>query len=179
LSRPRSPNGLRRLVIFLGGTIGNFTPEKRREFLGRLRSGLEEGDHLLVGIDLVKDARVLEAAYEDTAGVTARFNKNLLSVLNRKLAGEFDPELFDHRATYNSEESRIEMWLDSRVEQRVPVAALGLEVPFEEGEGVRTEISTKFTPESVAEAFEEAGLRLLDLYTDEEDLFGLALGEPV
>ena len=179
LSRPRSPNGLRRLVIFLGGTIGNFTPEKRREFLGRLRSGLEEGDHLLVGIDLVKDARVLRAAYEDTAGVTARFNKNLLSVLNRKLAGEFDPELFDHRATYNSEESRIEMWLDSKVEQRVPVAALGLEVPFEEGEGVRTEISTKFTPESVAEAFEEAGLRLLDLYTDEEDLFGLALGEPV
>jgi L-histidine N-alpha-methyltransferase len=179
LSRPRSPNGRRRLVIFLGGTIGNFTPEKRREFLGRLRSGLEEGDHLLVGIDLVKDARVLEAAYEDTAGVTARFNKNLLSVLNRKLAGEFDAELFDHRATYNSEESRIEMWLDSKVEQRVPVAALGLEVPFKEGEGVRTEISTKFTPESVAEAFEEAGLRLLDLYTDEEDLFGLALGEPV
>jgi L-histidine N-alpha-methyltransferase len=111
--------------------------------------------------------------------VTARFNKNLLSVLNRKLGGKFDPDLFNHRATYNSEESRIEMWLDSKVAQRVPVAALGLEVPFEAGEGVRTEISTKFSRESVAEAFSEAGVRLLGLYTDEENLFGLALGEPV
>jgi L-histidine Nalpha-methyltransferase len=178
LARPRSVNGLGRLVVFLGGTIGNFTPEKRRGFLGRLRSGLEEGDHLLVGVDLVKDTRVLEAAYDDAAGVTARFNKNLLSVLNRKLGGEFDPDLFDHRATYNPEESRVEMWLDSKVAQRVPVAALDLEVPFEAGEGMKTEISTKFTHESVAEAFDEAGLRLLGLYTDEEDLFGLALGEP-
>jgi len=179
LSRPRSANERGRLVAFLGGTIGNFAPEKRREFLSRIRSGLEEGDHLLIGIDLVKDARVLEAAYDDTSGVTARFNKNLLSVLNRKLGGEFDPDLFNHRATYNSEESRIEMWLDSKVAQRVPVAALGLEVPFEAGEGVRTEISTKFSRESVAEAFSEAGLRLLGLYTDEENLFGLALSEPV
>jgi L-histidine N-alpha-methyltransferase len=179
LARPRPANGLGRLVVFLGGTIGNFTPEKRREFLSRIRSGLEEGDYLLIGVDLVKDARVLEAAYDDAASVTARFNKNLLSVLNRKLGGEFDPDLFDHRATYNPEESRVEMWLDSKVAQRVPVAALGLEVPFEAGEGVRTEISTKFTRESVAGAFDEAGLRLLDLYTDEEDLFGLALGEPV
>jgi L-histidine Nalpha-methyltransferase len=178
LARPQPANGLGRLVVFLGGTIGNFTPEKRREFLGRLRSGLEEGDYLLIGVDLVKDTRVLEAAYDDAAGVTARFNKNLLNVLNCKLGGEFDPDLFDHRATYNPEESRVEMWLDSKVAQSVPVAALGLKVPFEAGEGVRTEISTKFTRESVAEAFDEAGLRLLDLYTDEEDLFGLALGEP-
>ncbi|MDQ4042779.1 MAG: L-histidine N(alpha)-methyltransferase [Actinomycetota bacterium] len=182
LAHPRAADERRangRLVVFLGGTIGNFTPEKRREFLGRLRSGLEEGDYLLIGVDLVKDTRVLEAAYDDAAGVTARFNKNLLSVLNRKLGGEFDTNLFDHRATYNLKESRVEMWLDSKVAQRVPVAVLGLEVPFEAGEGVRTEISTKFTRESVAEAFDEAGLRLLDLYTDEEDLFGLALGEPV
>jgi len=178
LARPRSVNGLGRLVVFLGGTIGNFTPEKRRGFLGRLRSGLEEGDHLLVGVDLVKDPRVLEAAYDDAAGVTARFNKNLLSVLNRKLGGEFEPDLFDHRATYNPEESRVEMWLDSKVAQRVPVVALDLEVPFEPGEGMKTEISTKFTHESVAEAFDEAGLQLLGLYTDEENLFGLALGEP-
>lgn len=178
LAHPRPANGLGRLVVFLGGTIGNFTPEKRREFLGRLRSGREEGDYLLIGVDLVKDTRVLEAAYDDAAGVTARFNKNLLNVLNRKLGGEFDPDLFDHRATYNSEESRVEMWLDSKVAQRVPVAVLGLEVLFKAGEGVRTEISTKFTRESVAEAFDEADLRLLDLYTDDEDLFGLALGEP-
>ena len=167
-----------RLVIFLGGTIGNFTPERRREFLERLRSSLGKGDYLLVGIDLVKDARVLEAAYDDAAGVTARFNKNLLNVLNRKLGGEFDPDLFVHRATYNPKESRVEMWLDSAVAQQVLVEALGLEVPFEAGEGMRTEISTKFTRESIAGAFDEAGLRMLDLYTDEADLFGLALSEP-
>ncbi len=177
LARPRS-GAFGRLVIFLGGTIGNFAPERRRGFLERLRTGLEEGDYLLVGVDLVKDTRVLEAAYDDAAGVTARFNKNLLSVLNRKLGGEFDPELFVHRATFNREESRVEMWLDSTVEQEVPVASLGLEIPFEAGEGMRTEISTKFTRESIASTFVEAGLRLLDLYTDDEDLFGLALGEP-
>ncbi|MDX6381408.1 MAG: L-histidine Nalpha-methyltransferase [Rubrobacteraceae bacterium] len=171
-------NGSGRLVIFLGGTIGNFMPEQRRSFLGRLRAGLETGDYLLVGMDLVKDAHVLEAAYDDAAGITARFNKNLLNVLNRKLGGEFDPELFAHRATYNSEESRIEMWLDSKVEQKVPVAALDLEVPFEEGEGMRTEISTKFTRESMETSFREAGLHMLGLYTDDEGLFGLALGEP-
>src|SRR5918997_715934 len=115
-----------RLVIFLGGTIGNFTLERRQSFLERLRAGLGKGDYLLVGVDLVKDVRVLEAAYDDAAGVTARFNKNLLNVLNRKLGGEFDPDLFDHRATYNSEESRVEMWLDSKGGQRGPGAGLGL-----------------------------------------------------
>jgi L-histidine N-alpha-methyltransferase len=166
----------RRLVIFLGGTIGNFAPERRRRFLERLRAGLKEGDHLLIGVDLVKDKHVLEAAYDDSAGVTARFNKNLLGVLNRKLGGKFDTELFAHRAFYDPRAARIEMWLDSKVEQKVAVTALGLEVSFEAGEGVRTEISHKFAPESVADAFNEAGLRLLGLYTDDDDLFGLALG---
>jgi L-histidine Nalpha-methyltransferase len=177
LARPRT-EGSGRLVIFLGGTIGNFAPERRRSFLERLRVGLQEGDYLLLGVDLIKDARVLEAAYDDAAGVTASFNKNLLNVLNRKLGGEFDPGLFVHRATYNPEESRVEMWLDSTVAQEVPVAALNLAIPFGAREGMRTEISTKFTRESIAGAFDEAGLRLLDLYTDDEDLFGLALGEP-
>jgi L-histidine N-alpha-methyltransferase len=176
LARSREAEKPARLVIFLGGTIGNFVPERRREFLRRLRGGLGEGDHLLVGVDLVKDARILEAAYDDKAGITTRFNKNLLNVLNRELGGEFDSELFTHRAHYDAGAARIEMWLDSKVEQKVPVAALGLEVPFEAGEGMRTEISHKFTLGSVADAFEEAGIRLLDLYTDEENLFGLALG---
>ncbi len=177
LDRPRN-DGSGRLVIFLGGTVGNFTPERRREFLGRLQGGFESGDYLLVGLDLVKDARVLEAAYDDAAGVTARFNKNLLNVLNRKLGGEFDPDLFAHRATFNPEESRVEMWLDSEVAQRVPVKSLDLEVSFDKGEGMRTEISTKFTRESIASTFDEAGLLMLDLYTDDKDLFGLALGGP-
>jgi L-histidine Nalpha-methyltransferase len=177
LAHPRV-DALGRLVIFLGGTIGNFTPKHRQAFLGRLRAGLERGDYLLVGVDLIKDTYVLEAAYDDAAGVTARFNKNLLNVLNRKLGGEFDPELFVHRATFDREESRVEMWLNSTVEQQVTVAALDLEVPFEVGEGIRTEISTKFTRESIAGAFDEASLRLLDLYSDDDGLFGLALGEP-
>ena len=176
LARSRGAEEAGRLVIFLGGTIGNFMPEQRREFLRRLRGGLGEGDHLLIGVDLVKDARVLEAAYDDKADVTARFNKNLLNVLNRELGAEFDPKLFAHRAHYDAGAAGIEMWLDSKVEQKVPVAALGLEVPFEAGEGMRTEISHKFTLGSVAHAFDEASLRLLEFYTDEEDLFGLALG---
>ncbi|CAA9450728.1 MAG: L-histidine N(alpha)-methyltransferase [uncultured Rubrobacteraceae bacterium] len=177
LERP-DPDGPGRLVIFLGGTLGNFTPERRREFLGRLKNGLGERDHLLIGVDLVKDPSVIEAAYDDSAGVTAAFNKNLLEVLNRKLGGEFDPDLFAHRATYNHEDSRLEMWLDSEITQNVPVAALDIEVSFEYGEGMRTEISTKFTCESVTGAFGESGLRMLDLYIDDQDLFGLALGTP-
>ena len=176
LTYPRQADEFGRLVVLLGGTIGNFDPDRRRSFLERLRDALNEGDHLLIGVDLVKDARVLEAAYDDAAGVTARFNKNLLNVLNRKLGGEFDPGLFAHRALFDIKEARIEMWLDSKVAQKIPIAALGIKVPFEEGEGMRTEISTKFTPESITGAFDEAGLRLLDLYTDDEDLFGLALG---
>ena len=165
-----------RLVLFLGGTIGNFTPERRRAFLAELRSGLRPGDHVLIGVDLVKDPRILEAAYDDAAGVTARFNKNLLNVFNARLGADFDPNLFSHRAVYDAHERRIEMWLDSKAAQGVHVRGIDLVVHFDEGEGMRTEISAKFTPESAAQAFEEAGLRLLDLYTDEGNLFGLALG---
>jgi L-histidine N-alpha-methyltransferase len=168
--------GPEKLVAFLGGTIGNLAPEQRQTFLRRLSALLKEGDHLLVGVDLVKEARVLEAAYDDAAGVTARFNKNLLNVLNRKLGGGFDPTLFTHRAVYNVEDARIEMWLDSQIAQKVPLAALGLEAPFEAGEGIRTEISAKFTRSTVEHMLEEAGFILAGWYTDEGQLFGLALG---
>ena len=167
-----------RLVAFLGGTIGNFSPGKRREFLQTLGKGLGSGDYLLIGMDLVKDRTILEAAYDDAAGVTARFNKNLLNVLNHRLKANFDPELFVHRATYNDTHQRIEMWLDSTDEQEINVPALGLNVSFVGGEGIRTEISTKFTPESAARAFEEANMELCDLYTDGRDLFSLALATP-
>lgn len=167
-----------RLVIFLGGTLGNFTSEKRSSFLRKISAGLESGEHVLIGLDLVKDRKTLEAAYNDASGITARFNKNMLNVLNEKLEANFDPDLFAHRAVFDEEDQRIEMWLDSRVEQTVSLAALDpdLEVRFEEGEGMRTEISTKFTPDSAAGMFDEANLDLLDLYTDERNFFGLALG---
>jgi L-histidine N-alpha-methyltransferase len=177
LSRPgASDHG--RLVIFLGGTIGNFVPAKRRSFLKEVRAGLREGDHLLIGVDLVKDAKTLEAAYDDAAGVTARFNKNLLRVLNERLGGDFDPGLFRHRAIYDAGERRVEMWLFSEVEQRATLADLGLEVPLRAGEGMRTEISTKFTREDAYRVFDEAGLALLDWRVDDRGLFGLALGGP-
>ncbi len=167
-----------RLVLFLGGTVGNFTPEKRRDFLRKLRSGLGDGDHLMIGVDLVKDRRTLEAAYDDAAGVTARFNKNLLNVFNYRLEADFDPNLFEHRATYDEDHQRIEMWLDSLETQEVNIPALELAVHFGRGEGMRTEISAKFTPESAARMFEAADMELLDLYTDDRNLFGLALAAP-
>ena len=170
------PTDRGRLVAFLGGTIGNFTPEKRRGFLETLRAGLREGDHALIGLDLVKDAQTLEAAYNDAAGVTARFNRNMIRVINRRLGAGLDPALFSHRAVYDAERERIEMWLHS--EEPQSVSTTSLEARFGRGEGVRTEISTKFTPDSAARTFEEAGLELLDLYTDPQNLFALALGRP-
>ena len=166
-----------RLVILLGGTIGNFPPERRCSFLSELRAGLDPGDHLLIGADLVKDLRILKAAYNDGAGVTARFNKNLLKVINERLGGEFDPNLFVHRASYDATEDRVEMWLCSTVDQEVRIPDLDLEARFEAGEGMRTEISTKFTPESVRRMFDEVGIALLNIHRDDENLFGLALGK--
>ena len=174
LGRPSDHN---RLVAFLGGTIGNFTPGKRREFLDVLRAGLRAGDRVLIGLDLVKDKQVLEAAYNDAAGVTARFNKNMIRVINDRLDTDLDPDLFSHRAIYNAERERVEMWLDSEAWQKIQTP--GLQASFAEGEGIRTEISAKFTPESAAHTFEEAGLKLQDLYTDGQDLFALALGSPM
>lgn len=164
-----------RLIIFLGGTIGNFSPEGREEFLRTLGESMESGDHLLIGVDLVKDRKTLEAAYDDAAGATARFNKNLLNVLNHRLGANFDPDLFAHRATYDESHQRVEMWLDSLDIQEISLPALDLDVRFEKGEGMRTEISNKFTLQSANRMFDEASLQLLDLYTDENNLFGLAL----
>ncbi|TCJ20037.1 L-histidine N(alpha)-methyltransferase [Rubrobacter taiwanensis] len=165
----------RRLVVFLGGTVGNFTPAARREFLEKVRRGLGPGDRFLVGLDLVKDRATLEAAYNDSAGVTAEFNRNMLRNINRELGGDFDPEAFEHRAFYNERDSRIEMWLQATGEQEVRVRELDLTVRFAAGEGVRTEISAKFTRRTAGEVFAEAGFRLENWYTDREGLFGLAL----
>lgn len=167
-----------RLVIFLGGTMGNFSSEKRMDFLEGIRRGMSSEDRLLLGLDLVKDHSILEAAYDDAAGVTAAFNKNVLNVLNRELLADFDPDLFSHRAVFNEDENRIEMWLDSVKDQRISVAGMGEDIEFSSGEGMRTEVSHKFTRDSAREMFKGSGLCLIDLYTDEEELFGLALAKP-
>jgi len=117
----------------------------------------------------------LEAAYNDDAGVTARFNRNMIRVINHRLGTDLDPDLFSHRAIYDADRQRIEMWLHSEAEQTTHTP--DLEAHFERGEGIRTEISTKFTPDSAARTFEEASLQLLDLYTEDRNLFALALGK--
>ncbi|MDQ4106130.1 MAG: L-histidine N(alpha)-methyltransferase [Actinomycetota bacterium] len=165
-----------RLVAFLGGTVGNFTPARRRTFLAAVCAGLRPGDHLLIGVDLVKDAETLEAAYNDATGVTARFNKNLLNVLNEQLEAQFNPDLFVHRAFYDARKSRIEMWLYSSVEQTVTLAGPGLDAHFGAGEGMRTEISAKFTRPAAESMLEDAGFIPVGWYMDEEELFGLILG---
>jgi L-histidine Nalpha-methyltransferase len=168
-------DGSPRLIAFLGGTIGNLYPGERREFLTRIAALFGPGDHLLLGTDLVKDTTRLEAAYDDAAGVTAEFNKNVLQVLNRELGADFDDARFEHVARYDPENEWIEMRLRSTEAQVVTVPALDLLVPFGEGEEMRTEVSSKFRRERVASELAAAGLRMVEWWTDPAGDFALSL----
>jgi L-histidine N-alpha-methyltransferase len=174
LDRLPPPSGPR-LLAFLGGTIGNFAPANRRRFLRTVCGLLGADDHLLLGTDLVKDRSILEAAYDDSAGVTAEFNRNILYVLNRELGANFDPAGFQHVARFDAENEWIEMRLRAREAQQVELTALGLTVNFEAGEDIRTEISAKFTRERVAAELAAAGLALAAWHTDPDDWFALSL----
>ncbi|MDQ1414912.1 MAG: L-histidine Nalpha-methyltransferase [Acidimicrobiaceae bacterium] len=164
-----------RLVAFLGGTIGNFDPSGRASFLSQLAAALAPGDRLLLGTDLVKDPARLVLAYDDPAGVTAAFNRNVLSVINRQLGADFDPDSFDHLAVWSDAEEWIEMRLRSRREQTVTVSDLALEVRFDAGEEMRTEISAKFRPARVCDELAAAGFDLAQWWTDPDGDFGLSL----
>ncbi|MBK3640292.1 L-histidine N(alpha)-methyltransferase [Streptomyces sp. MBT33] len=164
-----------RLVAFLGGTIGNLLPAERAVFLTSIRSLLSPGDALLLGTDLVKDERVLVEAYDDAAGVTAAFNKNVLSVVNRELHADFDPDAYDHVALWDPENEWIEMRLRSRAEQTVKIPALDLAVDFAEGEELRTEVSAKFRKDGVRAELDAVGLELARWWTDEAGRFALSL----
>ncbi len=164
-----------RIVAFLGGTIGNFPPGSRRRFLRTIARMMGEDDHLLMGTDLVKDPKVLEAAYDDSQGVTAAFNLNLLRVLNRELAADFDPDNFEHVAMFDPEHEWIEMRLRARHAHTTYVRALDLPVRFRAGEELRTEISAKFTPERLSGDLSAAGLELVSWFTDPDELFALTL----
>lgn len=153
----RIPTGGRRLVAFLGSTIGNLEPHERRKFLFDLDCSMSYGDSLLLGTDLVKDEKTLLAAYDDTSGVTAAFNRNVLHVLNRELHAGFDPERFAHVAVWNDAASWIEMRLRSLDDQIVPIADLGIEVAFAAGEDLLTEVSAKFTRQGVEAELVAAG----------------------
>jgi L-histidine Nalpha-methyltransferase len=162
-------------VLFIGSTIGNFEPQEAREFLQHVRDSLRRGDVLLLGFDLVKDAQVLHEAYNDRAGVTAGFNKNMLARINRELGGDFHLEAFEHVAFWNPEMSRIEMHLESRCDQVVYVRDLDENFHFRRGERIHTENSYKFCDESICALLRESGLRLETSWTDPKNWFRAVL----
>jgi len=172
------PRGGRRLVAFLGGTIGNLLPEARKDFLANVAAMLGPDDHFLLGTDLVKDTTRLVAAYDDARGVTAEFNKNVLHVMNRELDASFDLDTFDHVAVWNAQDEWIEMRLRSTCSQTVPVRALDLEVSFAEGEEMRTEVSAKFRREGITAELAAAGLEVAGWWTDARGDFALSLSRP-
>ena len=173
LALQESPGPL--LVVFLGGTLGNLLPDERARFLRSVRSLLSPGDGLLLGTDLVKDERTLVAAYDDAAGVTAAFNKNVLTVMNRELGADFQLGDFDHVALWDDVRERIEMRLRARRALTVKIPEVDLVVPFEAGEELRTEVSAKFREEGVRGELAAAGLRLDQWWTDAEGRFALSL----
>lgn len=175
----RIPRDGTRLVAFLGGTIGNLAPAARTRFLAAVRAGLGPDDTFLLGTDLVKDEARLVAAYDDAAGVTAEFNRNVLHVLDRELGADFDPEAFTHRARWDRDAEWIEMLLVARSEQVVKIPALDLVVEVAAGEAIRTEISAKFRAGGVAAELAAAGLGVAGRWTDDDGDFALTLARPV
>jgi L-histidine N-alpha-methyltransferase len=172
------PSEGRRLVAFLGSTIGNLTPDQRRRFLFDLDCMMAHGDRLLLGTDLVKDRARLLAAYDDAQGVTAAFNRNVLHVLNRELHASFDPERFEHVALWNEGDQRIEMRLRSMSDQVVSIDDLSIEVKFAAGEELLTEISSKFTRQGVEEELYEAGFLVDAMWEAPGGDFLLTLARP-
>jgi len=166
------------LIAFLGGTIGNFRPGPRRSFLARIATLMYPGDRFLLGTDLVKDTAVLEAAYNDSAGITAEFNKNVLHVLNRELDANFDPDQFEHVAFFDADNEWIDIRLRSLTEQFIDLKALDMRSHFARNEEMRTEISTKFTRERLEASYADAGLELVEWWTDPDDLYALSLAQP-
>jgi len=167
--------GRRQMVLYIGSSIGNFEPPDGVRVLREVRKRLVPGDLLLLGVDHVKDVPTLLRAYDDAAGVTAEFNKNMLVRINRELGANFNPRLFQHRAKWNAEQSRIEIYLDSVIAQEVSIPALDLEVKFARGEAIHTENSYKFTPKSIGTIIERAGFAVTQRWTDERGWFGVYL----
>jgi L-histidine N-alpha-methyltransferase len=175
LPRVPDPDGVPRIVALLGGTVGNFPPGTRRALLRDIASVLGPDDRLLLGTDLVKDPAVIEAAYDDSAGVTAEFNRNVLHVINRELGADFTPDAFDHVAFFDRRHEWVEMRLRARRPCSVLIAGLGLRVEFAAGEELRTEISAKFTRGRLEADYRAAGLALEHWFSDPDELFALSL----
>lgn len=174
---PHLPSGDTRLVAFLGGTIGNFYVEERRAFLGALADVLQDSEWLLLGFDPIKDVGKTVLAYNDDQGVTARFVRNVLSVINAKLGADFDLSEFEYVPLWDGRERRVDMRLRSSVPQAVRIDSLDLEVDLGEGEEIRVEISTKFTPAHISEEVTQAGFAVRSVFLAEDDEFGLLLAQ--
>jgi L-histidine Nalpha-methyltransferase len=170
-------DGEQRLVLFIGSSIGNFEPHQASRLLHRVRAGLKAGDSFLLGVDLAKDEATLVAAYDDAAGVTAAFNRNILVRLNRELDGNFDPDAFAHRAVWNRAKSRIEMHLVSRARQCVRFDALDFAVPFAAGESIHTENSYKYRAGEAEALLADAGFAATVTWTDPCSWFAVCLGQ--
>lgn len=172
---PRGIGGGSRMVAFLGSTIGNLDPRQRADLFARLAEALEPGDHFLLGVDLVKDIALIEAAYNDSAGVSAKFNLNILSVLNHQLEADFVLDKFHHVAFFNRAQEWMEMWVESKQSQVVTIAALDEEIKFGETERVHTEISAKLRREGIEGELERAGFRPVRWFTDDRGYFAISL----
>jgi dimethylhistidine N-methyltransferase len=168
--------GERRLVLYIGSSIGNFEPAESARLLRRVRSALNSGDSMLLGVDLVKDEATLLAAYDDPAGVTAAFNRNMLARLNRELAANFDPMAFAHRAEWNPAEARIEIYLESTRAQKVRLAAFNMQIKFEAGERIHTENSYKYRLGQIETMLTNAGFQPSARWTDRRGWFAVCLG---
>ena len=177
LERIPRPEGA--LIAFLGGTIGNFRPGPRRSFLARIATLMYPEDRFLLGVDLVKEQARLEAAYNDAAGVTSEFNKNVLNVLNRELDADFDPDAFEHVAFWDPDNEWIDIRLRALTEQFVDLRSLDMRTHFSRNEEMRTEISTKFTRDRIEASYADAGLELIEWWTDREGLYALGLARPL
>lgn len=167
------PRGGTRMFCFFGSTIGNLDPGEINGFMTSLGREMVKGDHLLMGLDMIKDISVLENAYNDNRGVTAMFNKNILSVANELLESDFDPGMFDHKAFYNQEKQRIEMHLQARRNMSVSCNSNGSRIKLKEGETIHTENSHKFSPEQIEQLGEAGGLGVKAIYPDSKAWFGV------
>lgn len=173
------PDGDPRLVILLGSTIGNFSPKQAIGLLRRLAEQMASGDFFLLGADLIKDIDVIELAYNDPIGITAEFNRNILSVINKITGSDFEPNAYEHSARYSPVLDRIEMYLIASTPQRVRIPALDLELDIEQGESLRTEISCKYDRGKIETMLEASGFRMTRWFTDPDELFSLTLARRI
>ncbi len=173
------PDGGCRLLMLLGGTIGNFPSAPRKDFLASVADTMAPGDTFLLGFDLVKDRDRLIAAYDDPEGVTAAFNRNVLSVINHRLDADFALDQFEHEARFDPDEEWIEMWLRSRRSQKVSIGGLDMTVDFASGERMRTEVSAKFRTENIGPELASVGLAMEQLWTDAQGDYALTLSRMV